>query len=181
MPSIHVRSWRRDYLYPMRAERRTPWFVVRIHVTNHVISVNYIFTTMHCGQPQNYLTYVKRSKVQRKIFVEEYISASFLLRCSMWLQLFLSLQQEHVYIQICKLKIREVRDQNLAESLYCVLRKNTLLYKCLFSLRSFNGYRQLSVKLIKCWGGGGWPCNGLVFRLGESDNDPCRVMLLELG
>ena len=50
--------------------------------------------------------------------------------------------------------VREVRDQNLAESLYCVLRKNTLLYKCLFSLRSFNGYRQLSVKLIKCWGGG---------------------------
>lgn len=155
MPSIHVRSWRRDYLYPMRAERRTPWFVVRIHVTNHVISVNYIFTTMHCGQPQNYLTYVKRSKVQRKIFVEEYISASFLLRCSMWLQLFLSLQQEHVYIQICKLKIREVRDQNLAESLYCVLRKNTLLYNASFRLGVLTGTGNCQWSLLSAGGGGG--------------------------
>ena len=49
---------------------------------------------------QNHLTDMKRSKVQCKIFVEEYISASFLLWCSMWLQLFLSHQQVHVYIQI---------------------------------------------------------------------------------
>ena len=45
---------------------------------------------------------MKRSKVQCKIFVEEYmyISASFLLWCSMWLQLFLSHQQLHIHIQI---------------------------------------------------------------------------------
>ena len=49
---------------------------------------------------QNHLMDMKRSKVQCKIFVEEYISASFLLWCSMWLQLFLSHQQLHVYIQI---------------------------------------------------------------------------------